>query len=285
MPTASPRFIEGFTSEIPYYMHLSDFFIGKPGPGSISEALAMKLPVIVESNAWTLPQERYNTEWVREHGVGVVLPNFRGISAPVSELLGSLDEYRARVGENRKSRGVRNPGHPGAYTVNVKLLFFLLALAASVCAQPERIILDTDCAVFNDDGAAMVMLLERPQQADVIAVTLVPGNMWPFAGAEYMFRTLDAMKRTGVVLYAGAQAPLLHNRAMAHKEASEWGEGYLGALGEDPPEKTKSAGRVSRRSAVDVMIEAIDKTPGEVTIVEIGPHDESGHRAAPAAGS
>ena len=59
----APRFIEGFTQEVPYYMHLSDFFIGKPGPGSISEAVAMKLPVIVERpNAWTLPQERYNPD-------------------------------------------------------------------------------------------------------------------------------------------------------------------------------------------------------------------------------
>jgi 1,2-diacylglycerol 3-beta-galactosyltransferase len=80
-------FVEGFTTNIPYYMHLSDFFIGKPGPGSVSEAIAMKLPVIVECNAWTLPQERYNPEWIREHGVGVVLPNFRGIGRAVEEML------------------------------------------------------------------------------------------------------------------------------------------------------------------------------------------------------
>src|SRR5579864_8352823 len=79
LPTNFPKYVEGFTSEIPYYMHLSDFFVGKPGPGSISEALAMHLPVIVECNAWTLPQERYNTEWVREKDVGVVLPSFRAI--------------------------------------------------------------------------------------------------------------------------------------------------------------------------------------------------------------
>jgi UDP-N-acetylglucosamine:LPS N-acetylglucosamine transferase len=97
------RHIEKFTAEIPYFMHLSDFFIGKPGPGSITEALAMRLPVIVESNAWTLPQERYNAEWVRERGVGMVLPNFRGVREAVEEMLGSLDKYRARVAgtENR----------------------------------------------------------------------------------------------------------------------------------------------------------------------------------------
>ena len=30
LPASAPRFIEGFTAEIPYYMHLADFFIGKP---------------------------------------------------------------------------------------------------------------------------------------------------------------------------------------------------------------------------------------------------------------
>src|ERR1700692_4798962 len=103
LPTTFPKYIEGFTSEIPYYMHLSDFFIGKPGPGSISEALAMHLPVVVERNAWTLPQERYNADWVLEKGAGLVLPNFRGIGEAVRKLLGNLDEYRANVSkiENR----------------------------------------------------------------------------------------------------------------------------------------------------------------------------------------
>jgi hypothetical protein len=94
-----PVFVEGFTTEVPYYMHLSDFFIGKPGPGSISEALAMRLPVIVERNAWTLPQERYNADWILEQGVGMVLPNFRGIAGAVAELLepDSFARYRQRA--------------------------------------------------------------------------------------------------------------------------------------------------------------------------------------------
>jgi hypothetical protein len=101
--STAKRFIEGFTAEIPYYMHLSDFFIGKPGPGSISEAVAMKLPVIVERNAWTLPQERYNADWILEQGAGLVLPNFSAIRDAVGLLLASLDEYRANVAkiENR----------------------------------------------------------------------------------------------------------------------------------------------------------------------------------------
>lgn len=81
------RHIEDFTNRVPYYMHLADFFIGKPGPGSLSEAIGKKLPVIVERNAWTLPQERYNTEWVRERQVGVVLSTFRKIVPAVARLL------------------------------------------------------------------------------------------------------------------------------------------------------------------------------------------------------
>src|ERR1700731_375388 len=98
-----PVFIEGFTSRVNYYMQLADFFIGKPGPGSLSEALAMHLPVIVERNAWTLPQERYNADWIREQNLGVVLSSFSGIVKAVEQLLPSLDQYRARAAaiENR----------------------------------------------------------------------------------------------------------------------------------------------------------------------------------------
>ena len=96
MDTKFPKYVEGFTSEIPYYMHLSDFFVGKPGPGSISEAIAMRLPVVVERNAWTLPQERYNTEWILEKQVGVVLPSFREIDAGLRELLDAANFSRFR---------------------------------------------------------------------------------------------------------------------------------------------------------------------------------------------
>jgi len=85
--TRIPIFVEGFTTRIPYYMYLSDFFVGKPGPGSISEAIQMRLPVIVERNAWTLPQERYNAQWIREKEVGVVVRNFLQIVPAVRSLL------------------------------------------------------------------------------------------------------------------------------------------------------------------------------------------------------
>jgi 1,2-diacylglycerol 3-beta-galactosyltransferase len=97
--------VEGFTTQIPYFMTLSDFFIGKPGPGSISEALSRHLPVIIDCNAWTLPQERYNAQWVREKEVGIVVRSHRQVAGAVAELLkpGELAQFRARTAamENR----------------------------------------------------------------------------------------------------------------------------------------------------------------------------------------
>ena len=60
-----------YTADVAGYLRLGDFFIGKPGPASVSEALHCGLPVIVTRNAWTMPQERYNTDWVQELGVGL----------------------------------------------------------------------------------------------------------------------------------------------------------------------------------------------------------------------
>jgi UDP-N-acetylglucosamine:LPS N-acetylglucosamine transferase len=94
-----PVFVEGFTTRVNEYMHLADFFIGKPGPGSVSEALAMRLPAIVACNAWTLPQERYNADYIVEKQVGVVLRGFRDIERAVGQLIepSALARYRANT--------------------------------------------------------------------------------------------------------------------------------------------------------------------------------------------
>jgi len=87
LTTRKPKLVLGFTENVEHYMALADFFIGKPGPGSISEALQFHLPVIVECNNKTLPQERYNAEWIAEKGFGIVVPTFREIAPAVERLI------------------------------------------------------------------------------------------------------------------------------------------------------------------------------------------------------
>jgi UDP-N-acetylglucosamine:LPS N-acetylglucosamine transferase len=99
----APRVVLGFTSQMRYYMQLADFFIGKPGPGSISEAVQQRLPVVVVRNTWTMPQERYNTDWVLENGAGIVLESFRFVDQGVRSIIARLDEFKANLAriENR----------------------------------------------------------------------------------------------------------------------------------------------------------------------------------------
>jgi len=96
-PGRAPRVVVEFTADVQRWMRLGDFLIGKPGPGSISEAVQCGLPVIVTRNRATMPQERYNTDWVLERGVGVVLERFRGVGAAVDEVVTRLPELRAAV--------------------------------------------------------------------------------------------------------------------------------------------------------------------------------------------
>jgi Glycosyltransferase family 28 C-terminal domain/Monogalactosyldiacylglycerol (MGDG) synthase len=99
LPRRKPIAVVGFAQNVEYYMALADFFIGKPGPGSISEALQFHLPVIVERNSKTLPQERYNAEWVTQNGYGIVVPSFKAIAPAVQRLLegATFDEFRRRA--------------------------------------------------------------------------------------------------------------------------------------------------------------------------------------------
>jgi hypothetical protein len=55
--------------------------------------------VIVERNAWTLPQERYNADWILENEVGEVLNSFRQIVPAVARLIdpATLTRYRANA--------------------------------------------------------------------------------------------------------------------------------------------------------------------------------------------
>jgi 1,2-diacylglycerol 3-beta-galactosyltransferase len=96
----------GFVSNVADYIRLADFLIGKPGPGSISEAIHLGRPVIVEGNATTMPQERPNVQWVRDNEIGIVVKSFRKeIVSAAGRMLADLDRYKAniaaRIPENR----------------------------------------------------------------------------------------------------------------------------------------------------------------------------------------
>ena len=102
LTSRAKRAVIEFTPEVRRHLQLGDFLIGKPGPASLSEAVHLGLPVVTTRNAWTMPQERYNAEWVLDNGLGLVVNSTRVLAPAVTELLARLESFKARV------RSVRN---------------------------------------------------------------------------------------------------------------------------------------------------------------------------------
>ncbi len=119
--TKAPHVVVGFTLDVVRWMQLADYFIGKPGPGSLSEAVHMGLPAVVTRNAWTMPQERWNTQWLQEQGLGEVRRSFKGLDASIGALCATLPEAQARCMQ-----------------VHNRAYFQLPQVLANIVSQPER---------------------------------------------------------------------------------------------------------------------------------------------------
>jgi inosine-uridine nucleoside N-ribohydrolase len=166
--------------------------------------------------------------------------------------------------------------------VRDKLALMLRLLAGALLAPcifgagKELVVLDTDSGLFGDDGAALVMLLRSPTQIFIPGITIVPGNVWSLQGAEYTLHILDLLKRA-VPVYTGAEAPLLHTPEMAREFSRRWGElAYTGAFTSNPSSVAPAPGsRIATRrpkfGAVEFLIQEVERRPGEVTVLALGP--------------
>ncbi len=78
LPT--PMHVLGFTDKIPEYFRAVDLLVTKAGPGTLAEANAAQLPVVVYD--YVPGQERGNVDFVRHNGLGMIA--LRGASTVVS---------------------------------------------------------------------------------------------------------------------------------------------------------------------------------------------------------
>jgi len=159
-----------------------------------------------------------------------------------------------------------------------RVLSAILLTAAVALAQREIVVVDTDSGLFGDDGAALVMLLRSPEQVSVTGVTVVSGNVWAPQGAEYMLHILDLLRRPDVPVYTGAEVPLNNSAAMAREEERRWGKlEYIGAFAQEPEAVIPAVGakltghKPHRAAAVQFLISEIERRPGDVSILAIGP--------------
>ena len=114
--------------------------------------------------------------------------------------------------------------------------------------EPEPIIFDTDSAVFNDDAAALAMLLRRPDRVEVLGVTVVAGNHTVPQGAEHMLHLLELEGAGDVPLHLGARVPLVNTPERAARQEAQWGPiSFKGAFDEGPDVLPAARGALRRR--------------------------------------
>lgn len=95
----------GFSDEIPNLMALSDLIITKPGPGTIMEAMAKDLPMIIDDTNYTMWQEKGNLDYVRKHNLGRIIVDHSELLPVVRALLNeptALDLMRENIRHHKK---------------------------------------------------------------------------------------------------------------------------------------------------------------------------------------
>jgi inosine-uridine nucleoside N-ribohydrolase len=141
------------------------------------------------------------------------------------------------------------------------ILWPLLLMAAAPPAA-DKIVFDTDCGYFGDDGAALVMVLRSPDKVQVAAVTAVTGNVWAAESAGYLTEILGLLGHPEIKPLVGAQMPLIHTGEMAKLEGPLEFQGAFSNPVKIAP---------GQPAALEAMAAAIQQNPGQITILALGP--------------
>jgi len=104
LPT--PMHVLGFTDKIPEYFRAADLLVTKAGPGTLAEANAAQLPVVVYD--YVPGQERGNVDFVRQNGLGAVALHGAGeVVAAVRSMI-STPERLAAIRHNQETVAPRH---------------------------------------------------------------------------------------------------------------------------------------------------------------------------------
>jgi 1,2-diacylglycerol 3-beta-galactosyltransferase len=98
-----PVAVKGFVEDIWAWMAASDCIVTKAGPGTIAEALAIGLPIVL--SGFVPGQERGNVPYVLKHGVGVYADDPWQIAEVVGGWFGPQKHVRDRLATAARALG------------------------------------------------------------------------------------------------------------------------------------------------------------------------------------
>lgn len=94
-----PVKVFGFTDQMPLLMDASDIVIGKPGPGTIAEAIAKELPMLIDATHEPMSQEKGNLEMVMRQQLGIKIEKHAPVHEGVRKLMENQELYQ-KIQEN-----------------------------------------------------------------------------------------------------------------------------------------------------------------------------------------
>ena len=152
--------------------------------------------------------------------------------------------------------------------IGIAALAILPALPTAGLAQ-ERIpiIFDTDFVMPPwDDGLTLMLALQSPE-LEILGITTVAGNESLERATADSLRMLEIANRTDIPVHVGADMPLVH--AKSDFAVENYGRWYSDEVVEPPG--GFAAIEAQEESAVSFIVDTVMESPGEVTIVAIGP--------------
>src|SRR5215208_307406 len=126
--------------------------------------------------------------------------------------------------------------------------------------MPKRIIFDTDPGI--DDACAILLALASPE-VTVEGLSIVHGNCSLEQATTNALSVLELAHASHIPVAKGCELPLVQPSLLAPETHGDTGLGYARL----PAPRTQTIGQ----HAVDFLIEHILASPGEITLVAIGP--------------
>jgi purine nucleosidase len=124
----------------------------------------------------------------------------------------------------------------------------------------KRIILDTDPGI--DDSLAILLALASPE-ITLEGLSVVHGNSSTTQGTINALSVLELAEASHIPVYRGCDLPLVQPSLLAPETHGEQGVGYA--------RLSATQTRPQTQKGSDFLIEKIMSSPGEITLVAIGP--------------
>ena len=156
--------------------------------------------------------------------------------------------------------------------IRLKAVMMLMAVMVlpNASAELHKIIFDSDFLMPpQDDGSALVLALNSPEEIEILGITIVAGNHSRETEVAHVLRMLEILGREDIPVYAGANMPLLHDKS--DYAVKHWGRWWS----DDPPQQPTSGFARKKQlediSAMYFIVKTVMQNPGEITILAIGP--------------